>query len=67
MAVAAFLAGKLRFDLIPVLIEHVLGAVITAPLRVLDDVFDADRAARECARSWLERNHHVAKTHVLAG
>jgi len=67
VAVAAFLARELNFNLIPALIEHVLGAVAVEPLQVLEDVFRTDRAARECAQLWLERGHITSKTHVLAG
>jgi 1-deoxy-D-xylulose-5-phosphate reductoisomerase len=54
-AVAAFLDAKLRFDQIPVLIENVLAEATVAPLRDLEDVFTADRHARECAAAWLAR------------
>ena len=67
VAVAAFLARELNFNLIPALIEHVLGAVAVEPLQVLEDVFRTDRAARECAQLWLERGRITSKTHVLAG
>jgi 1-deoxy-D-xylulose-5-phosphate reductoisomerase len=53
VAVAAFLEGTLRFDLIPALIQHVLDTVPLAPLDALEDVFAADRAARSCASLWL--------------
>jgi 1-deoxy-D-xylulose-5-phosphate reductoisomerase len=59
VAVAAFLDGTLRFDLIPALIEHVLDAVPQTPLSGLEEVFLADGAARDCATLWLER---VAET-----
>ena len=55
MAVAAFLAGDLRFDLIPTLIEHVLATVTAEPLHTLEDVFLVDQEARACARMWFER------------
>ena len=55
-AVAAFLDARLRFDQIPALIEHVLGDAVTAPLRALEDVFAADRSARESAGRWLQRH-----------
>lgn len=56
VAVAAFLALTLRFDQIPHLIEHTLAAVTAAPLEGIEDVFVADRAAREAAQLWLARN-----------
>ncbi len=55
IAVSAFLASQLGFDRIPELIEHTLSKVRISPLRGIDDVFAADLAARECARSWLAR------------
>jgi len=58
-AVSAFLESKLRFDQIPVLIGHVLAEIPVAPLRDLEDVFSADRRARDCAETWLARNTAV--------
>jgi 1-deoxy-D-xylulose-5-phosphate reductoisomerase len=55
-AVAAFLESRLRFDQIPALIEHALGEVAVVPLRVLEDVFNADRRARVCAEAWLAQH-----------
>ncbi len=60
VAVAAFLESTLRFDQIPVLIGHVLAEIPVAPLRDLEDVFSADRHARDCAATWLAR--HAAVT-----
>lgn len=54
-AVEAFLDGRLRFDRIPGLIEYVLGDSAATPLDRLEDVFAADRRARECAAGWLAR------------
>lgn len=59
-AVAAFLGSRLRFDRIPALIEHVLGAVATVPLHRIEDVLNADSSARECAQLWLQRNGQAA-------
>lgn len=56
VAVAAFLESRLRFDQIPVLIEHVLGGTAGTSLHALADVFNADRRARDCAEAWLARN-----------
>ena len=56
VAVASFLEGNLRFSKIPALIEHALDAVAATELRELDDVMEADAAARECARGWLVRH-----------
>ena len=58
-AVAAFLESRLRFDEIPVVIEHALGEVAVTPLRDLSDVFDADRRARDCVETWLKRSGDV--------
>lgn len=59
-AVSAFLESRLRFDQIPALIEHALAKVAVAQLRDLEDVFSADRRARDCAETWLARNAAVA-------
>ncbi len=56
IAVSAFLDSTLRFDQIPVLIGHVLAEIPVAPVRELEDVFSADRRARDCAETWLTRN-----------
>jgi 1-deoxy-D-xylulose-5-phosphate reductoisomerase len=53
VAVERFLRGDLSFARIPALIEDVLGRVPVAPLGRLEDVFDADRAARACAMERL--------------
>ncbi len=52
-AVAAFLDGRMRFDQIPQLIEAVVRAEGNAPLQTLEDVFAADRRAREVSAQWL--------------
>ncbi|HJQ62179.1 MAG TPA: 1-deoxy-D-xylulose-5-phosphate reductoisomerase [Burkholderiales bacterium] len=53
IAVENFLAGRLPFTRIPVLIESVLAAHSLRALRTLDDVLDADREARTYAERWL--------------
>jgi 1-deoxy-D-xylulose-5-phosphate reductoisomerase len=63
IAVAAFLDGQLRFSNIPQLIEDALAAVGVNELRTLEDVFKADAAGREYARSWLAR-HGGGKRHA---
>ncbi|OFZ87585.1 MAG: 1-deoxy-D-xylulose-5-phosphate reductoisomerase [Betaproteobacteria bacterium RIFCSPLOWO2_12_FULL_62_58] len=57
IAVEKFLAGKLNFMRIPVLIEAVLEQLATRPMRDLDDVLNADREARACAERWLKSVH----------
>ena len=64
VAVAAFLDSNLRFDQIPALIEHTLAEAAVAPLRDLEDVFAADRHARECAVAWLARKAQGAAHHI---
>ena len=54
IAVESFLAGKLNFMRIPVLIEAVLEQLATRPMRDLDDVLNADHEARACAERWLK-------------
>jgi len=56
VAVAAFLDSRLRFDQIPVLIEHALAEATVVPLQKLEDVFAADLRARDCAAEWLARS-----------
>lgn len=53
VAVAAFLDRSMPFTAIPVLIEHVLGAVGACAVDTLADVLEADRRARETARERL--------------
>jgi 1-deoxy-D-xylulose-5-phosphate reductoisomerase len=53
VAVARFLEGKIGFTEIPHLIEAVLTRSGEAPVHTLEDVLDADRAARECAEQCL--------------
>ena len=53
VAVERFLKGELAFDRIAHLIEDVLSRVDGMPVEHLEDVLDADRAAREAAaRHW---------------
>jgi 1-deoxy-D-xylulose-5-phosphate reductoisomerase len=60
VAVASFLAGTLGFRQIPALIEAVMADLPRAAVRNLDDVFAADRAARERAEGWLRAVRHGA-------
>ncbi len=53
VAVEAFLTHKLRFDLIPVLIEKTLQETEIKPLQRLEDVIDADIFARIKAQEIL--------------
>src|SRR5262249_13203623 len=55
VAVAAFLASGRRVYLLSALIADTLAAVQGAALQSLDDVFAADRAARDAANLWLAR------------
>jgi 1-deoxy-D-xylulose-5-phosphate reductoisomerase len=52
-AVAAFLAGRIRFGRIADLIEHVLGRHQSTPVRDLATVVEADQWARTVARTHL--------------
>jgi len=54
-AVEAFLAGRLRFDLIPRVVEMVLEATPAGPINSLGDVFDADILARLRAQNLVEK------------
>ena len=47
VAVAAFLDGRIAFLDIAAAVEDVLGEVDGAPARDLDDLYEADRRARD--------------------
>jgi 1-deoxy-D-xylulose-5-phosphate reductoisomerase len=53
VAVAAFLAGRLSFLGIAATVEETLAGIDGAPARDLDDLFEADRAARRLAERGL--------------
>jgi 1-deoxy-D-xylulose-5-phosphate reductoisomerase len=55
VAVAAFLERKISFLAIPRLIEEVLAALPAQPVRTLEDVLEADRAARAAAQAAMRR------------
>jgi 1-deoxy-D-xylulose-5-phosphate reductoisomerase len=55
VAVAAFLDRKIAFLDIPRLIEVVLGKVARKEVNELQDVLDADAAARDAAQEWVAR------------
>jgi len=56
VAVDAFLNHRIAFLDIPRLIASVMAAVPRCEVRQLQDVLDADAAARECARTWVREN-----------
>ncbi len=53
VAVTAFLDQRIAFLDIPRLIENVLGKVAGTEVHLLQDVLDADTAARAAAREWI--------------
>lgn len=55
VAVAAFLEQRIAFLDIPRLIEAVLGNVTQCEVTALQDVLDADAAARRAATDWIAR------------
>jgi 1-deoxy-D-xylulose-5-phosphate reductoisomerase len=55
VAVAEFLAGRLKFDRIPRLIEAMLERVAAQDVSSLAGVLAADGATREAAQEWLAR------------
>jgi 1-deoxy-D-xylulose-5-phosphate reductoisomerase len=55
IAVEAFLERRIAFLDIPRLIEDVLGKVTRKEVNLLQDVLDADAAARLAAREWIAR------------
>jgi 1-deoxy-D-xylulose-5-phosphate reductoisomerase len=60
VAVSAFLARELPFNRITEVIESVLGRVPAGRIAALDDVLEADRAARTAARAALARTLSIA-------
>ena len=54
-AVAAFVQGRLPFLGIYDVVEHVLDGWQTRPVASVDDVWDADRRAREAAQAYIRR------------
>ncbi len=54
VAVEAFLAGRIPFTGIPVVIDRTLEAIPGGPVRHFEDLFDVDAAAREHARGLIE-------------
>jgi 1-deoxy-D-xylulose-5-phosphate reductoisomerase len=63
VAVAAFLAGKLRFTAIPAVIEETLGRVTAAAATNLETVLDADARARAEAQALLPGGRQRAGGH----
>jgi 1-deoxy-D-xylulose-5-phosphate reductoisomerase len=55
IAVQAFLDRRIGFTDIPRLIDAALNALPTSSLTTLDEVLDADRAARDHANAWLDK------------
>jgi 1-deoxy-D-xylulose-5-phosphate reductoisomerase len=53
VAVEAFLQGRLGFTSIPVVIEEVMGRVAAAGADTLEQVLEADRAARACGSGYV--------------
>jgi 1-deoxy-D-xylulose-5-phosphate reductoisomerase len=49
LAVTGFLAGSLRFDQIPAIIDATLNELPASPVASLEEVLAADAAARDCA------------------
>ena len=58
-AVAAFLAGRLRFDRIAAVVAESLTRLASTRLASLDDVLAADHAARQVALGLLEDERKV--------
>ncbi|MCC6916159.1 1-deoxy-D-xylulose-5-phosphate reductoisomerase [Nitrosomonas sp.] len=56
VAVEIFLAGRIPFTAIPVMIEHVMKSTEKQDTPDLESVLRADRQARESAHEWLSSN-----------
>ncbi len=54
IAVAAFLSEEVTFPMVAEVVEETLDRAAVRPVTGLDDVLDADREARELARSKVE-------------
>jgi len=54
IAVAAFLAGRIRYTDIARACAEVLTRIPACPVATLEDALGADREARACASSWLK-------------
>jgi len=59
IAVAAFLAGEIRFPAIAQVIEHTLSALASEPAESIEGILAADARARDYARDWLKRSAGV--------
>jgi 1-deoxy-D-xylulose-5-phosphate reductoisomerase len=57
VAVANFLAERMPYIHIPLLIEAVLEKVSVKSITRLEDVLEADRLARSAAEEWLAASH----------
>ena len=66
VAVERFLSGAIGFTEIPQLIETVLARCETGRVDVLEDVLEADRAARVCAEAWLAARSHDGQRNAQA-
>lgn len=66
VAVERFLAGAIGFTEIPQLIETVLARCETGQVEDLDDVLEADRAARVCAEAYLAARSHGTQRNAQA-
>lgn len=53
IAVESFLNGQMPFTAIPSMIEQVMQTISHKDVNTLEDVLEADNAARETAREWL--------------
>ncbi|MEL0166861.1 MAG: 1-deoxy-D-xylulose-5-phosphate reductoisomerase [Pseudomonadaceae bacterium] len=54
VAVEAFLAGRVGFVDIPVIIENTLNCLPSEPVRDLEHILQADQSAREHALKWVQ-------------
>ncbi len=70
-AVAAFIAGKIRFGEITRLVRNAMHTIDVQPVRSLDDVMQADAAAREFVMSHIDSalagvNDRITKAHATS-
>lgn len=59
VAVARFLAGRLRFGAIARTVIAAMETIPTGPVRALEDIYAADQAARRFAEGWIGGNDGI--------
>jgi len=66
VAVHAFLDGELRFGGIVACVAHTVHTTPETSVQTMDDIIEADRAARDIARAWLDTTEHAVRHSAAA-